>query len=59
MPGDLAKKYNAWKRMGMMREELITLNLMQISPLADTGITALLHVGRQEFNQARASYSSS
>ena len=27
-------------------------------PLADTGITALLHVGRQEFNQARASYSS-
>jgi uncharacterized protein (TIGR02001 family) len=26
-------------------------------PLADTGISALLHVGRQEFNQARLSYS--
>lgn len=49
------KKYNAGSN-GDDERGTYYAELNANIPLANTGITALLHVGRQEFNQARANY---
>jgi uncharacterized protein (TIGR02001 family) len=49
------KKYNAGTN-GDDERGTYYAELNANIPLADTGITALLHVGRQEFNQAKSSH---